>query len=186
MPPMPPEPVRLSVHPALWPELVAWLKARGLDILPTGGEVDQPGYLVAPHREPAREGGPAPAHHIPDLDVLAACVLADLAEEERDAQTAGGYEERWEADGSTVIRGHPADQVVDYVYDDRADHIARHDPHTTLTRVAATRRIIARARLARDRARTRSADSAAQAAADTWREALYELAPPATAVQDLR
>jgi hypothetical protein len=76
------------------------------------------------------------------VDELLAFVTARLSEEERDAREAGA-EEVWQEDGATVIRGHPTYQVVDWVYDDRARHIARQDPRATIARVAALRALVA-------------------------------------------
>lgn len=47
----------------------------------------------------------------------------------------------WTNDGG-VYAAHPMDEVVEYVYDDSADHIARHDPVRVLSDVEAKRRIV--------------------------------------------
>jgi hypothetical protein len=75
------------------------------------------------------------------MNDIVAFLRARLDEDEAAAKKATG--EHWEFDGATVIYGHALEQVVDYVYDDNQEHIARHDPARVLREIEAKRRIIA-------------------------------------------
>lgn len=48
----------------------------------------------------------------------------------------------WTQDGGSIYAGHPTEEVVDWVYDDSWEHIARHDPARVLAEVEAKRRIV--------------------------------------------
>jgi hypothetical protein len=74
------------------------------------------------------------------MNDIVAFLRARLDEDEAAAKKATG--EHWEFDGATVIYGHALEQVVDYVYDDNQEHIARHDPARVLREVEAKRRIV--------------------------------------------
>lgn len=72
---------------------------------------------------------------------MIAWLAANWDQEEAAARKAGG--DRWTYDGgSDIYRGHPVEPVVDWVYDEAWEHIARHDPASVLARIAADRQIV--------------------------------------------
>lgn len=76
----------------------------------------------------------------PIADPLIVFFWARLDEVERIAGSA--KRGPWQADGSSVIAGHPTDEVVDFAWDDSAEHIALHDPRAVLDDVAAKKAIL--------------------------------------------
>lgn len=72
-------------------------------------------------------------------DDLVAFLRARLAEDEQIAASCSG--DTWTVDGGSIIADHWTDQIVDWIYDDNAPHIARHDPARVLSEVEARRRI---------------------------------------------
>jgi hypothetical protein len=78
-----------------------------------------------------------------EAEVIEALVLfkrARLDDEQHAAEAATPGP--WEADGGSVIVGHPTDYVVDFARDASAEHIARQHPAKTLRRIAAVRRVL--------------------------------------------
>ncbi|MGY5127323.1 DUF6221 family protein [Streptomyces nigrescens] len=73
-------------------------------------------------------------------EALVAFLRARLDEEEVAAHTAPAGP--WHADGDSVYASHPADLVVEYAYNDGAEHIARHDPARVLAEIEAKRAIV--------------------------------------------
>jgi hypothetical protein len=78
---------------------------------------------------------------IPDL---VAFLTTRLDEDELAARAA--HPGPWTVDGASIIGKHPTDEVVDYVYDESAAHIARHDPGRVFAEIDAKRQIIERCR----------------------------------------
>lgn len=77
------------------------------------------------------------------MTTLTEFLLARIAEDEADARKA--MPGPWTSDGG-VYAGHPTNEVVDYTYEDNADHIARWDPARVLAECDAKRRIVVRCR----------------------------------------
>ena len=76
-----------------------------------------------------------------DTTHLVMFLQARLTEDEANAKRAGG--DRWIQDGGSIHRErHETAQVVDWVYDEAWEHIARNDPAHVLADIAAKRRII--------------------------------------------
>lgn len=65
---------------------------------------------------------------------------ARLDEATADAVKAGG--DRWILDGGIHRESHPTHEVVDWVYDEADEHIARNDPAHVLADIAAKRAIV--------------------------------------------
>lgn len=70
-------------------------------------------------------------------------LLARIAEDEAVAERAAGAHRtsKWTLDGG-IYAGHPVDEVVDWVYGDASEHIARHDPARVLAECKAKRTIV--------------------------------------------